>query len=423
MKIAFITFEYPPDTAYGGIATYVNQAAIMLQSRGHQVEVFTSSPYRSGDEWESGVLVHRIRVAGQRDFSKPIGQVFAKRHAQIQFDVLEGPEFCADAREAVRLVPEVPFVVKLHTPSILLYNLNFRSTYSFSFTTKVRLYIRGWLKGSRPRWGSDPNLELHRQRTMQTNEMERLHTLDADEIASPSTELAKLLEEEWNLNPAMISHVPYPYQPSEDLLKIPVETCTNVVTFLGRLEVRKGVLDLAKAIPLVLDRCPQAKFRFVGPSDVSPEPGISMEHHLKRTLRRFSKKVEFTGGVPIGEIPGVLAATDVCVFPSVWENFPCVCLEAMAAARGIVASNAGGMVGMLDSGRLGRLHPPFSPKRIAETVIELVENPALRMELGQAARTHLLAAYNLERIGALQEASYAQAIARRKAIGGPLVTA
>src|SRR5262249_42342005 len=252
---------------------------------------------------------------------------------------------------------------------------------------------------------------------------ERLHTLDADEIASPSEELGKILVDEWNLNPAVISHLPYPYQPSENLLKIPVETSANVVTFLGRLEVRKGVVDLAKAIPLISDRCPQVRFRFVGPSDVSPEPGISMEHYLKRMLRRFSGKVEFTGGVPADEIPGVLAATDICVFPSVWENFPCVCLEAMAAARGIVGSNAGGMVGMLDSGRLGRLQPPHNPQKIAEAVIELAENPALRMELGQAARTHLLTTYNLERIGALQEASYARAIARRKARRGPLMSA
>src|SRR5262249_31635894 len=270
MKIAFITYEYPPDTAYGGIATYVNQAATMLQRRGHQVEVFSSSSYRAGKECESGVLVHRVQVAGQRDFSKPIGKVFAQRHAQIEFDVLEGPEFCADAREAVRLVPEVALVVKLHTPSILLYNLNFRSTYSLAFATRVRLYIRSWLRGSRTPWGNNSDLELHRLRTMQTNEVERLHTLDADEIASPSTELAKILVDEWNLNPAVISHVPYPYQPSENLLKIPVETSTNVVTFLGRLEVRKGVLDLAKAIPLISDRCPQVRFRFVGPSDVSP---------------------------------------------------------------------------------------------------------------------------------------------------------
>src|SRR5262245_7138891 len=103
MKIAFISYEYPPDTAYGGIATYVEQAAQMLQRRGHYVEVFTGSPARSGTVSQDGLLVHRVQVATQASFTLPIGQVFSERHTLVQFDVLEGPEFYADAREAVRL--------------------------------------------------------------------------------------------------------------------------------------------------------------------------------------------------------------------------------------------------------------------------------------------------------------------------------
>ena len=62
MNIAFISYEYPPDTAYGGIATYVHQAAMMLSRRGHHVEVFSGSPHRTGTENEECLLVHRINV-------------------------------------------------------------------------------------------------------------------------------------------------------------------------------------------------------------------------------------------------------------------------------------------------------------------------------------------------------------------------
>ena len=48
MRIAFISYEYPPDTAAGGIATYARQAAHMLRDRGHAVEVFAASPHRTG---------------------------------------------------------------------------------------------------------------------------------------------------------------------------------------------------------------------------------------------------------------------------------------------------------------------------------------------------------------------------------------
>ena len=118
MKIAFISYEYPPDTAYGGIATYIHQAAKMLSRRGHHVEVFAASPFRSGTEDEDGLLVHRICEKRQKNFFGPIAQIFADRHAEVEFDVLEGPEYSADASEAVRLVPDIPLVIKLHTPSI-----------------------------------------------------------------------------------------------------------------------------------------------------------------------------------------------------------------------------------------------------------------------------------------------------------------
>ncbi len=56
MHIALISHEYPPDTAVGGIATYVKQAAAMLAGRGHKVEVFCASGTRKGTT-EYGLLV------------------------------------------------------------------------------------------------------------------------------------------------------------------------------------------------------------------------------------------------------------------------------------------------------------------------------------------------------------------------------
>jgi hypothetical protein len=113
MKIAFISYEYPPDTAYGGIGTYMYQAAQMMHQMGHHVEVFTSSPHRSGTDIEDDILVHRINEKSRELFPAQIGKVFAKRHDIIEFDVLEGPEYKADAQAAVGLVPTIPLLIKL----------------------------------------------------------------------------------------------------------------------------------------------------------------------------------------------------------------------------------------------------------------------------------------------------------------------
>jgi glycosyltransferase involved in cell wall biosynthesis len=88
----------------------------------------------------------------------------------------------------------------------------------------------------------------------------------------------------------------------------------------------------------------------------------------------------------------------------------------MSAGRGVIGSSAGGMAELLDGGKAGKLVPPKSPKSIAKAIIELLEKPEERMQLGQAARQRVLSKYNLEKIAALQEASYLQAISRKNAL-------
>jgi len=407
MKIAFISYEFPPDTAIGGIATYVEQAAKMMSQRGHHVEVFAGSRDRANVEVKHGITVHRIQEASVHIFTERIGYVFAERHNLINFDVLEGPEIYACARGAVSQVPDIPLVVKLHTPEFLVSKINH---VELTLPGKMRWIAGALRRGKKPQpfpsWHYDPQQDVERQ-----------HTLDADEVTTPSRELGVELIETWKLPADRVVQLPNPYIPCAELLKIPVETETCTVTFLGRLEVRKGILELAQAIPFVLQRYPDARFRFVGAAQPSPQKGLNTQQYLEKILHRYRYALEFTGAVSLQQIPTVLAATDICVFPSRWENFPNVCLEAMAAGRGVVGSRAGGMEEMLDGGRVGKLISPYAPEEIAEAVIDLLRHPQKRMRLGQAARDRVLTEYNQERIGAFQEASYKRAIARRKSLG------
>ena len=124
MRIAYISYEYPPDSSYGGIATYAAQAARMMARRGHEVEVFASSARRFGRFESNGIVEHWIQETDRQQFGIVAGYVFAARHAEKPFDVLEGPEYNADARKAVELKPTVPLVVKMHTPSLMIETLN-----------------------------------------------------------------------------------------------------------------------------------------------------------------------------------------------------------------------------------------------------------------------------------------------------------
>lgn len=411
MKIAFISYEYPPDTATGGIATYVYQVARMMHQRGHHVEVFASSPHREGVSIEAGVVVHRILYTNpdRWDFATYAGRVFAQRHAAIQFDVMESPEMGAQARNAIALVPDLPLVVKLHTPTFMVHALN---DVPPSQEMKLRRLMGAVRRGQVPT--PFPVLEPYKPQ----RDPERLHTLDADEITTPSQSLGDRLIETWGLPPERVAHLPNPYIPAPELLAISPHTQTQVISFFGRLEVRKGVLSLVKAIPLILRKYPQVTFQFVGEVCPSPiNPTLTMQQYITRLLWRDRRSLKFTGAIPLQHIPSYLAQTDLCVFPSRWENFPNVCLEAMAAARGIVGSSAGGMTEMLDNGNVGHLVDPQTPKQIVAATIALLNDPKHRMSMGERARERVLSEYNLERLGSLQEASYERAIAHRRVIG------
>ena len=313
----------------------------------------------------------------------------------IPFDVIEGPEYYGDAREITSLVPEIPLVVKLHTPSYLIW----RMSYGQSYVNNLRHFFGSLLRGTKPCWNAHSNFEW-------------THALDADEVTTPCASLGEIVARDWNLDPKRTCLVPNPFVPPVALLDLPPAS-GKVVTFIGRLEVRKGVQDFAEAIPRILRRHPDAQFKFVGRS-VEIRPGLNMLELLKSRLRRYSKAVEFTGPVEQERLVSILSVTDVCVFPSIWENFPNVCLEAMAAGKAIVASSAGGMAEMLDHGTCGVLVKPRRPHELTKAVSALLDDTALRQKFGCSARKRVLSEYSATRIGKLQEESYERAISRRR---------
>ena len=103
--------------------------------------------------------------------------------------------------------------------------------------------------------------------------------------------------------------------------------------------------------------------------------------------------LEFAGHVTPPQIAGYLARTDICVFPSLWENFPNVCLEAMSAARGIVASREGGMKDMLEDIEGGILIEPTDSPQLADAVCEMLDDPRQRRQRGERCREKIVDFY------------------------------
>ena len=398
MRIALISYEFAGTANGGGIGTYARGTAAMMAARGHEVEVFTSAPADSL-ALPPGVVVHAASVEWE-SFPSAVASLFSRRHIARPFDVVEGPDFGAQAMEVARSFPDLPLVVKLHTPTFLIDEIG------HSYLSRVRKarFALGSLRRGRlptPYWRYDP-----------AGDPERQHALAASEITAPSLAILELVRCRWNLEAKRLVHIPNVFDSPADLLTLPLATKTGRITYLGRLEARKGVIELAQAMRLVLSHAPATKFRLVGRSLPHPATGENLSAYMQRELGPFAQAVEFVGGLPHSEVARALGDTDICVFPSIWENFPYVCLEAMAAGRGVIASSGGGMAEIIDDGRTGRLVEPRDPRGLADAMLEMLADPADRIAMAKMARAHVGVAYSSQVIGPLQEASYLRAIER-----------
>jgi glycogen synthase len=146
------------------------------------------------------------------------------------------------------------------------------------------------------------------------------------------------------------------------------------VLFVGRLAAQKGVATLLDAVPLLRG---EATVVVVGDGP--------RRRALERQAGRLGPdRVSFRGFVVHTEVPAWLAAADVLVLPSIYEELGSVLLEAMAAGLPVVASAVGGIPDAL--GDAGRLVPPRDPAALAAAVNEVLDDPALAAQLGDAAR-------------------------------------
>lgn len=414
MHIGYISFEYPPDSAHGGIATYVGQAARMMAARGHEVEVFAASPVREETLVENGVRVHWIRETDREKFGERIGPVFAARHAESPFDVLEGPDYSADARAAIDLVPNVALVLKMHTPMLVVFRINRPRDLRGALVNVLRQgkrMVASLVCAQRPRFTLEhPAMQW----AMNWNRVEKAHAGKATLIAVPNRDLGEFAVKEWGIPRNRIRHAPYPYTPEPAFLKAAQGGDDRTVGFIGRLERRKGIEDLAKAIPKVLKVMPEARFRLIGEIGKHQESGRHYDAWIREKVGpRDAAQLDFVGRIDLARMGVALAELDVVALPSRWENFPNVCLEAMAAGRAIVGSKAGGMREMLDEGRCGMLVSPQNPHDLALAILKLLQDPDERKRLGALARQRVLEAYNARLIGELYEGIYGEAKIRK----------
>ena len=376
LKIAYISYEFPPDTSGGGIGSYIQQVAKIMHSYSHDIAVFCGTNKDDYQYDDGGIKVYRVKAEGTESFRKNVVNCFAKIHKEVSFDLIEGPEYGADGYEIKKAFPQLPYVVKCHSPSYIIRQYNdFFGQYILPHQKMALAKI--WVK----QLFNLPYYPFYNKE----KDLEYINVRSSNKIFSPSLGLAKKLSKDWKLNLASFSIVPNPYSPTSEMLSIPLEYKTNRITFLGKLSVLKGMIDIIKAIPLVLKKEPRLKFRFIGQDGFAAD-GSSMSEYLLKQCSEYKDNIEIFGKVPLDMIPQYLGETDVVLCTSLWENYPTVILEAFSAGRCVIATKVGGIPEIVKHNQNGLLVNKKEPENMAAEILRVFRDKDLMQQLGKEGR-------------------------------------
>lgn len=182
----------------------------------------------------------------------------------------------------------------------------------------------------------------------------------------------------------------YPIPPDEAKEYIGVPPCDRMILFVGRIEPLKGIDTLIEAITRMYHQGICVCLAVIG-GDASTSPATqSAEMERLKSMREeagLTDLVTFLGKRGQDTLPYYYSAAEAVVMPSHYESFGMVALEAMACGTPVVASQVGGLAFLVQDGVTGFTVPVDDPRALADRLTMLINDPALRQELGGQAST------------------------------------
>ncbi|MDX2500493.1 MAG: glycosyltransferase family 4 protein [Deltaproteobacteria bacterium] len=162
----------------------------------------------------------------------------------------------------------------------------------------------------------------------------------------------------------------------------------KVVINVAHLAGHKGQQYLVQAIPRVLAKFPDTRFFIVGKGEL-------MEN-LKETAAGLGLKRElvFTGFRD--DVAGFYQIADLYVMSSVQEGLGTAVLDALALAKPVVATSAGGLPEIIHDGITGRLVAPADPEALAQGIVDMLTYPDRAGSMAAAGRERVLQEFSVE---------------------------
>lgn len=191
-----------------------------------------------------------------------------------------------------------------------------------------------------------------------------------------------------------------------------------VIGWVGRLDRKKRVEDFIRAAALVKAQRPDARFVVVGGPDAFM-PDYAIELRALATELGLDGVLQFTGDR--SDVPRLLSGLDVFCWLARGEGMPHVIAEAGAAGLPVIATRDNGTLQQIEDAVSGLFTPHEDPDALAQRILRLIDDPALRRRLGEALEAKVRRDYAVGAVVPQWEALLEDVVAEAQAVRRPVV--
>jgi 1,4-alpha-glucan branching enzyme len=370
LKILILSWEYPPNIV-GGLSRHVYGLSVHLAEQGHQVHVVTA---RNGSlaayEMMNGVHVHRVAPLNNQDddfLSWIVGLNLAmsflveKIATDTKFDIVHAHDWLVGSSAiTVKEFLSIPLLSTIHATE----------------------------------HGRNNGIHTDMQRFI--HEKEHQLITESDQVIVCSQYMREELLANFQLSDKKMTIIPNGIEQSDVKVNpneiYPFIKNRKYIFSVGRIVKEKGFETLIEAAQAAKDRGQDIYFVIAG-------KGPMLERYRKMvTEKQLDNHIAFIGYVTDEERNALLANCEIAVFPSLYEPFGIVALEAMILAKPTIVSETGGLKGIVMNRQTGLLMIPGDAESLLTNIDHLLENPQTAKEIGIKGMKIVKSLYGWKRI-------------------------
>lgn len=395
MRVLTLSWEYPPNLI-GGLGAHVTALVPALARQGLDVHVVT--PNRNGGPAEevipyekdgSQVVVHRVEcpptASGNlytevQQTNLCLAEAGTRISGELGFDLLHAHDWLvAFAAASLRRLQGCPLVATVHATE------------------------RGRMRG---------NLVAEMSHAINGAEWSLTH--EATRVITTSRSMAQEVEGYFDIAPAKIAVVPngvdtdmvdaLEFVDLTEFRTLWAAPDSPIVFFVGRLTHEKGAHLILEAAPRVLSEFPHAQFVIAGTGAMAPTLA-ARAHELG-----IADQVRLPGFIPDETRDRLFKVAQVAVFPSLYEPFGIVTLEAMAAKCPVVVSEVGGLKEVVTCYENGLTVYPDNIESLSWGIQNTLRRPDWARQRAETAYETVRRDYSWDRVAARTVTVYREAL-------------